>query len=319
MTVKTSPTSPNYTVKGWLCGDWKNPNRTVQLTLSGASYSHVYFDFPYKFPKYSYVHLATERGYVTFNIDRLGIGESSYPPDQEVGIPSEAFVTHQIVQSLRNGQVTGNPVPKVMLVTHSLGALIGAYEASTYHDVDGLVLSGWLHNFNPALTSEIAGPPPLFVPAQSEGITNRPLGYQTTVSGRRGTRSLYYPPGVDPQVVAVDEATKQTLTSTELADFGQYASMQQTVNIHVPVLIDHGGQDMNCQGGSISACTPDLIRANEQPYYAPDTCLQIDVIPNAGHDVLLHLTGPSWRSSVLNWADQYVGTDTSSPAINQCP
>lgn len=303
--LKDETSAPNYQVTGWLCGEWDDPSRTVQVLVSGATYDHHYFDFPYAGFYYSYVKAAVARDYVVFNIDRIGLGESSHPPDAEVGIPSNAFVVHQVVTALRNGTLTGHAVKKVMLVSHSLGSQIAAFEAGTYEDVDGLVLSGWLHNTNPDSEQYVEG---LLVPAQDEPrLADRPTGYMTTAAGHRDNPLLYFPGGFDPAVIAVDEATKQTATTTEFIDFGVYASMDETLNIKVPILIAQGGQDLDCLGGNIPSCTKQNIAANEAPFYDPAACLQVKVTPAAGHNILLHFTGPLWRHSVLNWADEYVG------------
>src|SRR5581483_583937 len=56
-----------YSVTGWLCARGNFSGKTVQLLVSGVSYDHNYWDFPYQSDNYSYVQSATKAGYATFN------------------------------------------------------------------------------------------------------------------------------------------------------------------------------------------------------------------------------------------------------------
>src|SRR6185503_8303572 len=93
-----------YNVVGWLCAHGGFKDKTVQVLVSGFTYDHNYWDFPYQQYRYSYVQYATAAGYATFNIDRIGVGESSKPPADQVTFPAEAYATRQIVQALREGK-----------------------------------------------------------------------------------------------------------------------------------------------------------------------------------------------------------------------
>jgi hypothetical protein len=68
--------------------------KTVQLLLHGSTYARYYWDFPYQTAHYSYVRAATNRGYATFNLDRIGNGASDHPDGNLVDINSNAFVVH---------------------------------------------------------------------------------------------------------------------------------------------------------------------------------------------------------------------------------
>jgi hypothetical protein len=92
-----------YNVFGVLCARGSLHDKTIQIALHGATYSHLYWDWPYQPTLYSYVRIATEAGYALLNIDRIGIGRSDHPPAEKVTIDSNAYVVHQIVQALRDG------------------------------------------------------------------------------------------------------------------------------------------------------------------------------------------------------------------------
>ena len=76
----TDPGPANQTMWGQLCYRGSREPATVQLLMHGASYNHLYWDFPYGNGYYSYVDAATIAGYATFDIDRIGDGNSSTRP-----------------------------------------------------------------------------------------------------------------------------------------------------------------------------------------------------------------------------------------------
>jgi pimeloyl-ACP methyl ester carboxylesterase len=316
--VTLSPTNVTpYRVVGELCGRGEVPHSTLQVLLHGATYSHAYWNWPLEPDRYSYVEFITRAGYATLTIDRIGIGASDHPPSDQVTIASNAFVVHQLVQTMRAGrQVDGFGFvrsERVMLVAHSLGSFIATLEAATYADVDGVILSGLLHNLGPgageiALTYYPAPFDPRFAGAGLD------FGYITTLPGTRGSTYFYYPPTTDPAVVALDEATKETVTVGEFGD--TLAALTQSGNIHVPVLEVVGENDtLYCAPPSCSATG---ALAFEPLFYAPDACLQLNAIPLSSHDLNLHRHAHVWYEIARAWADGHVGADTRSPA-HGCP
>jgi pimeloyl-ACP methyl ester carboxylesterase len=130
--VRLSPGDATvWQLAGWLCGPAQN-GRTVQILSPGGWYSHVYFDWPQDPGRYSYVRALAAAGYATFNVDRIGIGQSDHPPAALVNLPAEAFIAHQLVQDLRAGAVGGVRFGKVILVGHSYGSFLSVFEAATY-------------------------------------------------------------------------------------------------------------------------------------------------------------------------------------------
>src|SRR5260221_11598193 len=107
-----------YHIVGTLC----NPDtgNNVQLLLSGATYNHVYWDFPFQPKTYSYVQNTQGTGFATFNLDRIGTGASDHPlVPEKITIQSNAFVAHQVVTALKSGAIGGKVFSKVVLVGHS--------------------------------------------------------------------------------------------------------------------------------------------------------------------------------------------------------
>src|SRR5579859_2188160 len=142
--------SHHYTIYGELCKPLSGPTRTVQLLLPGATYGHVYWDFPYEPQTYSYVRALNAAGYSTFNSDRIGTGQSSHPDLNlvTVTVNVDALIIHEIVQDLRSGSIGGQQFARVLLVGHSLGSAMSWIEAGTYHDVDGVIITGMTHHLD---------------------------------------------------------------------------------------------------------------------------------------------------------------------------
>ena len=315
VTLSPADATP-YQVSGTLCSRGSIHKKTIQIALHGATYSRLYWDWPYQPEVYSYVRRATAAGYAVLSLDRIGIGASDHPPAEAVTIEANAYVVHQIVQALRNGSEV---IPsfgriraeRIALVGHSLGSVISIQEAATYGDVDGVVLTGVSHTITPALNEVISSLYPANLDPQFAGLS-LPDGYLTTVPGTRGV--FYYEPSTDPAVLALDEATKQTVTTAELAT--AVPALGLSGDIHVPVLVVVGDFDE-------AFCAPPSCSASgslddEAGFFAPDACVETAVIAGSGHDLNLHIQAPQTYDVVLSWMDQWVGSNSRVPAPVVC-
>jgi pimeloyl-ACP methyl ester carboxylesterase len=300
--------SLQYTIYGELCNPSTGASHTVQLLIPGATYGHVYWDFPYQPQTYSYVRALNAAGYSTFNIDRIGAGLSSHPDLSlvQVTMGTNAFIIHEIVQDLRSGSIGNQQFARVLLVGHSLGSAAVWIEAGTYHDVDGVIITGLAHHMNYVTLASILDS---FYPAALDprfaGAGYGP-GYLTTEPGTRGS-DFYYQPGADPRVIATDEATKETATDGEASTFAPALVDDISAQIIVPVLVVVGQQDSLVCGQLATDCSSAAtILQEEGPYYSPQAQLQVAVIPNVGHDLNLHKAASVWFTAATSWAYQYV-------------
>jgi pimeloyl-ACP methyl ester carboxylesterase len=316
--VTLSPGDPTvYSVFGVLCSRGSLHQKTIQITLHGATYGHLYWDWPLQPEIYSYVRRATEAGYAVLNLDRIGIGQSDHPPAAAVTIEANAYVVHQIVQTLRGGDLVVSSfgrihAERVALVGHSLGSVISIQEAATYGDVDGVVLTGVSHTVTPALNDIFAVLYPANLDPKFSG-QNIPDGYLTSLPGTRGV--FYYLPSVDPLVLAVDEQTKETVTGVELDT--AFPALALSGGIHVPVLVEVGDFDLAfCAEPS---CSASGSLAAETNFFPPDACVETAVIAGAGHDLNLHLQAPQAYDALLSWMDRRVGSNPNVPPPVPCP
>jgi pimeloyl-ACP methyl ester carboxylesterase len=317
--VHLSATDPTtYNLVGQLCSKGPLTGKTVQLLVHGLTYDHNYWDFPVQPQKYSYLERASNAGYAVFAIDRIGVGNSDRPADANaVTVQSGAYILHQLAQGLRNGTIGGTAFPKVMLTAHSLGAAMSIYEAATYADVDGLIISGQLHQTNPLIYTLLGN----FYPAQLDpkfASAGLPAGYFTTVPNTRA--AMFYSTHAADDVIAQDEALKQTVTLGELSTLNDASAPSLSQQIHVPVLTSVGQQDvLFCNElFGLSCANQAAIMNREASAYSPDACLETHVLAKAGHSTNLHLNAPDWFTTAIDWTNRRIGSDATHPPTQPC-
>jgi pimeloyl-ACP methyl ester carboxylesterase len=311
--VALAPKQPaRYTVGGELCATpaEQRTGAIVQVLVHGATYNHTYWDFgKVDGVEYSYARDVAARGIATFAIDLLGSGKSAHPASTLLTAQAEAYVTHQIVQKLRHGAITGARFGKVISVGHSLGSTVVWQEAISYGDVDGVIVTGAAH----AITSRFqAFAATAFYPATHDprfaGSRLDP-GYLTAVP--RAHAAFYSAPDADAAVIATDDARKDVVPATELVTGVSLVTSRATLAIQVPVLDILGGDDMpTCgatpHGGRFDCSSGAAVVAQEAPYYSPRAQLQACVVPGAGHDLSLALNHELQVRDAVAWSTAYV-------------
>jgi len=297
------------TVLGQLCLPGDSRPSTVQLLLHGATYNRSYWDLPYRPERYSYQRDMAAHGLATFAVDELGVGGSSRPLSVLLTGAAQAEAVHQVVDHLRAGHVDGTPYAKVVLVGHSAGSAISVVEAATYHDVDGVVLTGATHLPNvPVVLGDVGlGLQPVTLDPQFAPRGGGDPGYVTTRPDTRG--HMYYGlTTLDPLAVRADEVhAKDQVSATSLMDIitlGLVSPLSR--GIDVPVLLADGTDDTGFCG--LRDCsTAAALRAGEAPYFSPAAALSVYVLPGSGHSVALAMNAPDYRDATRAWLDQYIG------------
>lgn len=303
--VAIAPGQPTqYHIWGELCTPSRRPATTVQVLLHGLNYSHLYWDFPLRRSQYSYTRWANKAGYATFNIDRIGIGNSSHPSSSTVTLESNAFTVHQVVNALRGGR-TWPRFRQVVLVGHSFGSEIAKLTASTYGGVNALVLTGSGRNVSPSGSARAGqlGQPVAEVPRLAARIPAGDLGYVTVQDASR-TEIMYSVPDADPKVIALDIATKETNTMPEIFTIGNANLPGVTERIRVPVLIINGAKDrLVCAPDAMDCTSGASIEAIEQPFF-PATKVDAAIVADAGHVINLHLNASVAYRVITDWINQ---------------
>lgn len=292
---------------------------TVQVLVHGITYDHSYWDFPDPTghtDRYSYVRAALAAGFATLAVDRMGIGRSDHPFSATVGIDENAFVIHQLISDLRRGTVTGptgtQSFRKVVLVGHSYGTWTSWFETTDWHDVDGVILSGATHHVRVDAVPLVGG---TLYPAKFDSAfrgRHLDIGYLTT---RRGTRyqDFYAPAAADPAVVALDEATKETITAREAGDFPE--TISRRLDVRAPVLLVDGTLDSLFCGprlGGADCSSGSTIVRDEGPYLGTSVpCIDGYALRGGGHDLNFALDAGDWFAVAQDWIARRIGTDAA--------
>jgi pimeloyl-ACP methyl ester carboxylesterase len=303
VTLSAADATP-YHLVGFLCAKGSPAGKPVQVLVHGLTYDHRYWDWPAQPNRYSYVRRAAGAGYATFAYDRIGDGQSNHPVDGTLLTKeSSAFVLHEVIGDLRAGAVGGVAFGTVITVGHSFGSSTALAEAAAFHDEQGVIATGALHDVNPAFFVHLAD---LYPANQDPAFAS--MGFNDTyLTTRPGTRAgLFFDLATaDPDVLALDEQIKQTATTGELAT----VTTPDTTLIDVPVLLEVGQTDvLFCNEGipGFSCADDAAVLAREAAHYAPQSCLQAYVLAGSGHDINLHPNARTAYGRALDWADQLV-------------
>lgn len=278
-----------------------NRRSVVQLLVHGLTYARYYYEFPYQSEQYSYVRHATEAGYPTLNIDRIGTGASSHPPPEQLTLDAHALVLQQLIQQA--GQIGAFDVSEVMLVGHGYGALAAVKQQAQFGTADYLILTGYTQQYAHSATLPSQLTPSEAIPARQTALsrfTALSPEYQTTVPGERGT--YYYEANTEPAVITTDDRHRATVTDAELETATEV--YDASLNITVPVLEIVGDQDQYFCG--VEPCTAPLGARSTEPILWPKADFSMEVLPAVGHAVFLHRTAPTAFSTIKRWADNHL-------------
>ncbi|MGH3788452.1 MAG: alpha/beta hydrolase [Pseudonocardiaceae bacterium] len=275
----------------------------MQLLIHGGTYNRLYWDFPYQPERYSYQRDMARHGYATFAVDRLGTGQSTKPPSVTLLDRVEAESIHQVIGHLRAGRVGGVRFDRVILVGHSLGSGVVTVEAATYHDVDGVILTGTSHQVSPleVVKSFTIYLHPVTLDPQLRKNGGDP-GYSTTRPGLRGP--VFYVAGnADPDVIATDEETKDQAAGLGVGAalvFGNLGPASRSID--VPVLLAVGDNDFAFCGFLARDCSSaEVLREQEAPFFSPAAELSTFVLPESGHSIALHKNAEKYREATRAW------------------
>jgi hypothetical protein len=305
--VALAPGMPaSQTINGTLCSPsrWKDGQHRIDVLAHGASYNSSYWSWPVKTTLYSYVNDTLLAGRATFAYDAVGAGTSSHPLSATVSIDNEAFVLHQVLDWLRDK----HQYTKYDAVGHSKGSMAVVKEASTYHDEDTVVLTGYTHAANPINAAIIqtklypANQDPQFA---GKGYDD---GYLTS---KPGERKIFYGSSADPEIVAYDEAHKDVFPGTALGT-GIGETLAPPVGnvangVTAPILEVIGQEDfLYCGMGAIVDCSsPAAVQAFDTPYFSHASSLTVQTIAATGHDLALHPTNPFSFFGINQWIETH--------------
>ncbi|MGI9342270.1 MAG: alpha/beta hydrolase [Gammaproteobacteria bacterium] len=300
-----------YDVAGTLCWSGEIRGKTLLVTVSGAGYDSVYWDFPYEPDTYSFVRAALRRGYAVFNFDRLGMGRSERPFGLSLRVDNQAHVLAQIIETLR----AEHDFYAVATVGHSFGSTISLAHALTYpNNVDGVAFTGFVHNANPGFG--LAMRDGIDFAAFKGPFAGRILD-PTYVISKPGSRGdiFYTGENTDPAVIEVDELNRETTNIGEVITMPVYFK-EQSKALAVPAFTLIGEDDFVVCGGAVECTDHDAIAAWEREFFQPAACHEMVVVPDTNHNANLHRNAPANFKWILDWVERRVGN--AGPPTQPC-
>lgn len=301
-----------YNAVGTLCWSGSLDGKTLAVMVSGAGYRSVYWDFPYQPDTYSFARAALRRGLATFNFDRLGMGRSDRPFGLSLGVDNQARVLATIIETLKSEHQFGG----VVTLGHSFGSVISLAHALTWpQNVDGIVLTGFVHNSNPGFPLAMRDGVDL---AAFKGPFAGDIVDPTYMISRAGTRDdmFYTMANTDPVVVEIDELNRETTSIGEVISMSKYFK-DQSKALTIPAFTLLGENDFVVCGGAVECTDHEVITAWEAEFFPPAACHEIVVLDDTNHNANLHLNAPGNFTLMLNWIDRRVGN--AGPPTQACP
>ncbi len=251
---------------------------------------------------YNWPLFATNKGYHTLAIDRLGHGDRRSFQTRWRAC-SWRCTSRSSTNSLEISAAARHPLASVSARSssagHSYGSIIGVALAGRYpKDIDILIATAQSTTPYPptlvALTDDLASARSTF-----PRLAGRPTGY-LAVKHESVREAAFYTGGYDPALARLDYALSDAVTPGEL--LVQTPGLTPAVGFTGPVLVVTGAEDsVLCNPKTGLTCDEILNRTSalfpdsrSYGYYAP---------PNTGHDITLHFSAPKMFASVHQWLE----------------
>lgn len=288
--------TPGETADQTIVGDFCDQSDTqywgdnLVIFVHGATANRSYWDLEYNNGQYSAVDAALNRGYSVFNMDSIGSGDSSKPNGLSVTLDATAYTLEQVSAEFRAD------FDNIVVVGHSFGSLSVAIAASQYPSLaDGIVLTGFAHNFSPeAAASNNFWPATMDPDFANSGLDT----YLTTVPGTRAVTN--FSSLIDPALISLDEATKDVVPMGLLDPTRLFTTETQAIT--ADVLILNGSKDFIFCGGAIDCSNEANLEAHEAPFFTNAASFDARLLNEAGHAITWHYHGQASTAIILSWA-----------------
>ena len=269
----------------------------VEVLIPGGTYNSSYWDIGYTPEIRSFRLAMNNAGYATLALDRLGTGHSSKPLSALLTATAQADAAHQVIQAIRPR------FAKVIVGGHSIGSAMAMIEAGTFHDVDGVLVTGMTHLMKlTTVVPTLANMHPSDLDPQL-AYENLDPGYLTTDPGTR--YSAFHTPGAyDAGAINYDESTKDVFAATEAVDTTALTTVviPASDNIQAPVMIAMGDDPNFCGPPLGSDCSSaQTLQQSEAPYYPQAPSLTTYVLHGYGHAINYAPNAPDYFQAVVNW------------------
>ena len=268
------------------------------LAVHGINYNSKYWDFDYA-PEYSFAQAATAKGYSIVIYDRLGTGLSQDTTNgfDEPQAATEVEILAGVLSQLRAGTaVPGKQFSKIVGVGHSYGSAQMQSITSSYPELlDGVVLTGFSNGSASFSTVVLAGS---FTPIRNvfpERLPNKPSVWISTGDDASHIEAFFWPPNY---AQGAFDLARDYVDGATIAAFATLTTITKTAaNFTGPVYVQTGERDVTYCG---LHCDVSQVAAVEC-YYPKTTNFSYDFIPDTGHGIVPHYSGPQSLQDILTW------------------
>lgn len=292
-----------YTVRGELVAPRSmltgSGPRSVALYLHNLGWSRDYWHFK-AVPGYDYAAQMARLGHASLVYDLLGYGRSDKPVGTEVCYGSQADVAHQIVAALRSGHYSlgkgsGVAFKRVVLAVQSISALTAQPEATSFNDVDGLVVTSWADETPTQRLLQESGEVQSFCAQGGEPSgPGGPPGYAPVPLANTEFVASYFH-NADPRVVAAATAARTRTPCGEPESAVQSIADDQVELslLTIPVLLVYGTADAlwnQPQSGRMQTL-----------HYTSSHDVTLRFIAGSGQALALERTAPQFDGVMSSW------------------
>lgn len=279
---------------------------TLLVLIPGGTYTHVYWDMPYKPEAYSFVQWAHDNGIATLNLDRLGTGKSHRPPGADLTVQVNADAVDQIIAEVRLNGICERRFSKIVTVGHSFGSLTASYAQATWGNADGVVLTGITGANVKGLTAEDSSVTSIMSVFQRAKDDPRMADRKDAIDDdyychRPELRSslFFRVPPVEAEMVEIDAQLQDTMTLGEMRTC--YLGFEESKNIKVPVLVELGEFDYYYMNGSEETIDGAYAEAKKRN---PPNFSHAPLFRNAGHNLTQHPNAHEHYEAIKDWMEQ---------------
>jgi pimeloyl-ACP methyl ester carboxylesterase len=300
----TTPVTGTFTIEGHYCrpsGGAEDKN-VLELLVHGISYNKlIWSGLNLGDDLYDWQLYASNHGYSTLAIDRLGHGTNPQRPDPLNIVQGylEIQIEHQILNSIRASPENplGRTFGKIVYGSHSYGGWLGIGLAHLYpSDIDALVLTGFSAGvtFVPFETLQLISASLM----KPERFPLTPLGY-LTVKEKSQREHLFYGGAYRKAVVEWDYATEDTWTIGETSALSFVVPPTDYTGL---VYVATGMDDLLfCQ---TSKATCETVLNETRGLFPAVTNFGYAAIPNTGHVLMMHESAQQTFAYVHNFLSQ---------------
>ncbi|PWN38927.1 alpha/beta-hydrolase [Ceraceosorus guamensis] len=300
-----SPVSSSFTLRGSYCEPIRGAKKGSSLLLAthGIGFNRSYWRYPYKGPEYSFVNHAASYGYSSFIYDRIGTGKSDIPTSggfSRMQSPTEVGVLTNILEQARNSNVIGGKKhARIVGIGHSYGSgQTLAVTSARPELLDGVALTGLTPATEYVPDTIYSG---AYTPMREiAGIENRNRPRIWIATGSRTSLVQNYidPDNADAEAVNIARRGEEGVTLGIYTTLGNIASPAPAFN--KPVLVLNGNHDLPFCGSNCERTVPPLPEGLRAIYPAASNFTSI-IIPNTGHGIAVHRSGPDSHEILLDW------------------